>query len=40
MLSLKGGLIAVSMLLLPLQGVTLYKLETRYPVPGNGGFDS
>jgi len=21
------------------QGSTLYKLETRYPVPGNGGFD-
>jgi len=26
-------------LLAPFQGGSTYKLETRYPVPGNGGFD-
>jgi DNA-binding beta-propeller fold protein YncE len=29
------GLLAI----VPLQGGTGYKVETRYPVPGNGGFD-
>jgi YVTN family beta-propeller protein len=36
---IKNALIAVSFALALLQGGTTYKLETRYPVPGNGGFD-
>ena len=39
MLSLNSILIAVSIALGPFQSGTSYKLETRYPVPGNGGFD-
>src|ERR1043166_1282451 len=39
MLSLKGGLIAAWLTLSMMQGGTGYKLEKRYPVPGNGGFD-
>jgi outer membrane protein assembly factor BamB len=32
-------LIALSITMMLVQGGTGYKLETRYPVPGNGGFD-
>jgi DNA-binding beta-propeller fold protein YncE len=32
-------IIALSIALMQLQAATAYKLETRYPVPGNGGFD-
>src|SRR6266550_1670267 len=39
MISIKSALLAVSFLLVSLQGGTGYKVETRYPVPGNGGFD-
>ena len=39
MLILKNALIAMWILLAPFQGGSTYKLETRYPVPGNGGFD-
>ena len=39
MLTLKGGLITAWLALSIIQGGTGYKLEKRYPVPGNGGFD-
>jgi YVTN family beta-propeller protein len=39
MINIKSALIAASLALMPLQGGTGYKVETRYPVPGNGGFD-
>ena len=39
MLIIKTALLAVSISLALLQAGTGYKLETRYPVPGNGGFD-
>src|ERR1700741_642316 len=39
MLTLKGGLITAWLALSMIQGGTGYKLEKRYPVPGNGGFD-
>jgi len=39
MLSLKSALIAGFVALLSLQAGTTYKLQTRYPVPGDGGFD-
>src|SRR6266550_9020238 len=39
MISIKSALLAVSFLLVSLQGGTGYKVETRYPVPGNGSFD-
>src|SRR6185436_13382150 len=39
MLTLKGGLISAWLTLSIIQGGTGYKLEKRYPVPGNGGFD-
>src|SRR5256885_3410441 len=39
MISVKSILLAVSFLAVSLQGGTGYKVETRYPVPGNGGFD-
>ena len=35
----KNALIAVSAALMFFQTNTGYKVETRYPVPGNGGFD-
>src|SRR2546423_915916 len=31
--------ITLSFIVLSLQGGAVYKVETRYPVPGNGGFD-
>jgi DNA-binding beta-propeller fold protein YncE len=39
MISIKSALIAVSIALTAFQGSTTYKVEARYPVPGNGGFD-
>src|SRR2546423_2119216 len=39
MISVKSALLAVSFVLASLQGGTGYKVETRYPVPGNGGWD-
>jgi YVTN family beta-propeller protein len=39
MISLKSALILLSFAMVTLQGGTGYKVETRYPVPGNGGFD-
>lgn len=39
MISIKSALIAISIAITQLQNGAGYKLETRYPVPGNGGFD-
>lgn len=39
MIIMKSALIALSFASLLLQGTTGYKVGTRYPVPGNGGFD-
>src|SRR5260370_437136 len=39
MISIKSALMSLSFVMLSLQGGTGYKVETRYPVPGNGGFD-
>ena len=39
MITVKAALIALSIALVALQGSAGYKLETRYPVPGIGGFD-
>jgi DNA-binding beta-propeller fold protein YncE len=36
---LRAAIIGVSIAFTTWQGGTGYKLETRYPVPGNGGFD-
>lgn len=39
MLIMKGGLITLAMAFAFFQNGSGYKVETRYPVPGNGGFD-
>ena len=39
MLCIRSYIFAVSILFVTWQGGTGYKIETRYPVPGNGGFD-
>ncbi len=39
MISVKSALLAASFVVASLQSGTGYKIETRYPVPGNGGFD-
>ncbi len=39
MLSIKTALIVIAVTVMTFQGSTTYKLETRYPVAGNGGFD-
>src|SRR5205823_10884329 len=39
MISIKSALLAVAFVVVSLQVSTGYKVETRYPVPGNGGFD-
>ena len=39
MITIKSALIAVSIALAAFQGGSTYKVETRYPVPGDGGFD-
>src|SRR5262245_60937249 len=36
---IKAALVAISVAIIQLQGGTGYVVETRYPVPGNGGFD-
>jgi len=38
-MNIAGVLLALPVALAMLQGGTGYKVETRYPVPGNGGFD-
>lgn len=39
MISIKSAMIVLSFATLLLQGATGYRVATRYPVPGNGGFD-
>jgi DNA-binding beta-propeller fold protein YncE len=39
MISIKSVLVVLAMTILSLQGGTGYKVASRYPVPGNGGFD-
>src|SRR5689334_10279776 len=39
MLTLKTSLLTLLLIVIPFQTGTGYKVETRYPVPGNGGFD-
>jgi len=39
MLTLQSSLLTFLIVFLPFQTGTGYKVETRYPVPGNGGFD-
>lgn len=39
MLTIKSALLVLSIAILTVQGGTGYKVENRYPVPGNGGFD-
>jgi DNA-binding beta-propeller fold protein YncE len=39
MLIMKSGLVTLAMALVFFQNSTGYKVETRYPVPGNGGYD-
>jgi DNA-binding beta-propeller fold protein YncE len=36
---IKTSILALFLAMAPFQGATGYKVETRYPVPGNGGFD-
>ena len=39
MITIRSALIAASIALASFQGGSTYKVETRYPVPGDGGFD-
>ena len=39
MINIKTAVIAISIAIIQLQSGTGYRVETRYPVPGNGGFD-
>src|SRR2546430_8133601 len=39
MISVKSALLAVSFVLASMQSGTGYKVETKYSVPGNGGWD-
>lgn len=39
MITIKSAIVAVSIAMVFMQGGSGYKVETRYPVPGNGGFD-
>jgi len=39
MISIQSVLVAFAFAVLSFQGGTGYKVQTRYPVPGNGGFD-
>ena len=39
MITIKSSILAVSAAMVFIQGGSGYKVETRYPVPGNGGFD-
>jgi len=38
-MNIKTALIVALFFLTPFQNGTGYKVSTRYPVPGNGGFD-
>src|SRR5436190_15055031 len=39
MISIRTALVAASIAIALFQGDTGYRVQTRYPVPGNGGFD-
>src|SRR4249920_3658221 len=39
MITIKSAIVAISAAMLFMQSSSGYKVETRYPVPGNGGFD-
>jgi DNA-binding beta-propeller fold protein YncE len=39
MITIKSAIVAASVALILFQSSSGYKVETRYPVPGNGGFD-
>jgi DNA-binding beta-propeller fold protein YncE len=39
MISIKTAAFVLTLIVVTLQGGTGYKIETRYPVPGDGGFD-
>jgi DNA-binding beta-propeller fold protein YncE len=39
MATIKSALLALSLVMSAMQAGTGYKVENRYPVPGNGGFD-
>jgi hypothetical protein len=39
MISIKAAVVAISIAIIQSQSGTGYRVETRYPVPGNGGFD-
>lgn len=39
MFNLQSAMIALTLVLVPVQSGAGYKVEARYPVPGNGGFD-
>jgi len=39
MINIKAAVVAISIAIIQLQSGTGYRVETRYPVPGNGGFD-
>ena len=39
MIGLKSAVVFLSFIVVSLQGGAGYKVQTRYPVPGNGGFD-
>src|ERR1043166_4002 len=39
MISMKGAIIAIVLAVAGMQSGTGYKVETKYSVPGNGGFD-
>jgi DNA-binding beta-propeller fold protein YncE len=39
MINIKTAVIAILIAIIQLQSGTGYRVETRYPVPGNGGFD-
>ena len=39
MINMKAFVVAISIAMIQLQSGSGYKVETRYPVPGNGGFD-
>src|SRR5436190_12675275 len=39
MITFKSALVAISAAMLFMQSSSGYKVETRYPVPGNGSFD-
>jgi DNA-binding beta-propeller fold protein YncE len=39
MITIKSAIVAAAAAMVLMQGGSGYKVETRYPVPGNGGFD-